>query len=51
LYYPSSDRNGAGRVIGTALIRLGESALSGVFQELIVRRLTRNLPAHNTTQP
>jgi Carboxypeptidase regulatory-like domain len=50
LYYPSSDRHGAGAVVGTALIRLGESALSAVFQEFIVRKLTRNLPAHDTEQ-
>lgn len=51
LYYPSSDRHGAGAVVGTALIRLGESAVSGVFQEFIMRKLTRNLPAHDTEQP
>ncbi|MGA8677500.1 MAG: carboxypeptidase-like regulatory domain-containing protein, partial [Candidatus Acidiferrales bacterium] len=32
LYYPSSDRDGAGAVIGTALIRLGENAVASVFQ-------------------
>ncbi|MFZ0886455.1 MAG: carboxypeptidase-like regulatory domain-containing protein [Candidatus Acidiferrales bacterium] len=51
LYYPSSDRHGAGAVVGTALIRLGESAVSAVFQEFIVRKFTRNLPAHDTEQP
>ncbi len=51
LYYPSSDRHGAGAVVGTAMIRLGESAVSAVFQEFIVRKLTRNLPAHDTEQP
>ena len=49
LYYPSSDRHGAGAVVGTALIRLGESAVSAVFQEFIVRKLTRNLPARAAT--
>ncbi len=51
LYYPSSDRDGAGAVIGTALIRLGENAVASVFQEFIVRKLTRNLPARGTAQP
>jgi Carboxypeptidase regulatory-like domain len=50
LYYPSSDRNGAGLVLGTALTRLGESAVAAVFQEFIVRKLTRNVPARATTQ-
>jgi hypothetical protein len=44
LYYPPSDRQGAGPVLGTALIRLGENAVAAVFQEFVVRKLTRNLP-------
>lgn len=51
LYYPSSNRNGAGLVLGAALTRLGENAVAGVFQEFIVRKLTRNVPARATTQP
>ncbi len=51
LYYPSSDRNGTGLVVGAALTRLGENAVAAVFQEFIVRKLTRNLPAHGTEQP
>jgi len=38
-YYPSSNQ-GAGQVVETALIRLGENAVASVFQELIVRKLT-----------
>ena len=51
LYYPPSDRNGAGLVLGAALTRLGENAVAAVFQEFIVRKLTRNVPARATTQP
>lgn len=51
LYYPSSDRNGAGLVVGAALTRLGENAVAAVFQEFIVRKLTRNLPARGAEQP
>jgi hypothetical protein len=51
LYYPPSDRNGAGLVLGAALTRLGESAVAAVFQEFIVRKLTRNVPPRATTQP
>ena len=50
-YYPSSDRNGAGQVVGAALVRIGESAVSAIFQEFIVRRLTRNPPARAPAQP
>src|SRR5579864_8440403 len=43
LYYPPSDRNGAGLVLQNSLIRLGETAFEGVLQEFIVRRLTPHL--------
>jgi hypothetical protein len=51
LYYPSSDRNGAGVVLGAAMIRLGENAVSAIFQEFIVRKFTRNLPARAPAGP
>jgi len=40
LYYPRSDRNGAGLVAQNSLIRLGEVAFEGVLQEFLIRRLT-----------
>jgi hypothetical protein len=40
LYYPKSDRNGAGLVVQNSLIRLGEMAFEGVLQEFVIRRLT-----------
>jgi hypothetical protein len=43
LYYPQSDRNGAGLVMQNSLIRLGEFALEGVLQEFVIRRLTPRL--------
>lgn len=51
LYYPPSDRQGAGLVLGAALIRLGESAVAAVFQEFVVRKLTRNPSASAASQP
>jgi Carboxypeptidase regulatory-like domain len=50
LYYPPSNRDGLGLVLETALIRLGENAVSAVFQEFIVRKLTPNLPTLAPTQ-
>ncbi len=41
-YYPASDR-GAGFVVETALVRLGENAVASVFQEFIIRKLTPKL--------
>ena len=49
-YYPASDR-GAGLTFRTAGIRIGETALAGVFQEFIIRKLTPNIPSRSTTQP
>lgn len=43
LYYPKSDRNGAGLVVQNSLIRLGEIAFEGVLQEFVLRRLTPRL--------
>jgi len=49
LYYPKGDRNGL--IWENALIKLGESAVAGVFQEFVVRRLTPHLQTHTKTQP
>jgi len=44
LYYPPGARHGAGLVAQNALIRIGETALVGVLQEFVVRKLTPHLP-------
>jgi hypothetical protein len=51
LYYPANDRNGVGLVFTNALIRIGETAVANVFQELIVPKLTPNLPSRDPAQP
>jgi hypothetical protein len=50
LYYPQSNR-GVGLTFETAGIRIAETAVAGVFQEFIVRKLTPNLPPRNVSQP
>jgi Carboxypeptidase regulatory-like domain len=50
LYYPESDR-GVGLTFETAGVRIAETAVAGVFQEFIVRKLTPNLPPRNVSQP
>ena len=50
LYYPPNDRNGAGVVFSNALIRIGETAVANVFQELIIPKLTPNLPSRRRAQ-
>ena len=51
LYYPANDRNGIGTVVGTALIRLGETAVANIFQEFISPKVTRNIPGGGAGQP
>ncbi|MGB8769101.1 MAG: carboxypeptidase-like regulatory domain-containing protein [Candidatus Korobacteraceae bacterium] len=45
LYYPANDRNG-GLFVENSLIRIAESAVAGVFQEFVLRRLTPRLQSH-----
>jgi hypothetical protein len=40
LYYPANDRRGAGPVVSTGLIRLGETSLAAVLQEFVFGKLT-----------
>jgi len=51
LYYPANDRNGIGTIVGTALIRLGETAVANIFQEFISPKVTRNIPSGAAGQP
>jgi hypothetical protein len=51
LYYPKSDRDATQLVLQNSLIRIGESALSNVLQEFIVRKLTPRLQRHPPVQP
>jgi hypothetical protein len=49
LYYPASDRNGAGLTFENTLIGIGATAATNIIQEFIVRKFTPNLP--NPAQP
>lgn len=40
LYYPEADRRGAGLVVTTALIRLGETSLAAILQEFVFPRFS-----------
>ena len=48
-YYPPGDRHGV--IWQNGLIKLGESAIAGVFQEFVIRKLTPHLQTHAKTQP
>jgi len=48
-YYPEADRNGV--IWQNGLIKLGESAVAGIFQEFVLRKLTPHLQTHTKDQP
>jgi Carboxypeptidase regulatory-like domain len=43
-YLPAKDRQGAGFVVSSALVRLAETSLAGVLQEFILPKFTPNRP-------
>jgi Carboxypeptidase regulatory-like domain len=51
LYYPASDRNGASLTFENALIGIGATGASNIFQEFFVRRFTKNLPNPDPAKP
>jgi hypothetical protein len=44
LYYPASDRDGAGLTISNSLIGTASSAISALFQEFLVKKISRGIP-------
>ena len=48
-YYPEADRHGV--IWQNGLIKLGESAIAGIFQEFVLRKLTPHLQTHTKAQP
>jgi len=44
LYYPASNRNGVGLTFENALLGIGGSAFTGVFEEFFSRRITPHAP-------
>ena len=49
LYYPASDRHGAGLTLGNAATGLGFGAFAAIMQEFVVRKLTPHLPQRGTS--
>jgi hypothetical protein len=44
LYYPDQDRNGAGLTLENGALGIGATAVSNLFQEFVIRKLTPKLP-------
>jgi hypothetical protein len=51
LYYPEQDRNGAGLTFENAAIGLGETAITNLFQEFVIRKFTPRLPNNAPSKP
>lgn len=49
-YYPASDRSGT-LLVETALIRIAEGSVAGLFQEFVIPHLTPRLKSHPAPQP
>ena len=44
LYYPDQDRNGAGLTFENGALGIGATAVSNLFQEFVIRKLTPKVP-------
>jgi hypothetical protein len=44
LYYPASNRNGAGLTIQNSLIGTAAGAIGSLFQEFLVKKISRGVP-------
>jgi len=51
LYYPRQDRNGAGLTFENAGIGVGATAVSNVFQEFVIRKLTPKSRHNDRSKP
>ncbi len=51
LYYPEQDRNGAGLTFENAAIGIGETAITNLFQEFVIRKFTPKLPNNAPPKP
>ncbi|MBZ5680069.1 MAG: carboxypeptidase-like regulatory domain-containing protein [Acidobacteriia bacterium] len=51
LYYPAEDRNGAGLTFENGLIGIGATGAANLFQEFVVKKLSRNGTNHAPPNP
>jgi hypothetical protein len=51
LYYPANDRNGAELTFENAAIGIGATAVSNLFQEFVIRKLTPSVRNNNVGKP
>lgn len=51
LYYPAQDRDGAGLTFENAALGIGGSAISNLFQEFLIKKLTPKVPDNSVAKP
>jgi hypothetical protein len=51
LYYPAQDRSGAGLTFENAGLGIVSTAVSNLFQEFVVKKLTPKIPENGTAKP
>jgi carboxypeptidase family protein len=51
LYYPAQNRNGARLTFENAGIGIGTTGVVNLFEEFLVRKLTPNVPNHDSSKP
>jgi len=51
LYYPAQDRDGAALTFENAAIGIGETAVTNLLQEFVIRKLTPKVPNHDPGKP
>jgi hypothetical protein len=51
LYYPAQDRDGAALTFENAALGIGGSAISNLFQEFVVKKLTPRIPDNGMARP
>ncbi|MGA2746792.1 MAG: carboxypeptidase regulatory-like domain-containing protein, partial [Candidatus Sulfotelmatobacter sp.] len=51
LYYPAQDRDGAGLTFENAALGIGGSAISNLFQEFLIKKLTPKVPDSGAAKP
>jgi hypothetical protein len=49
IYYPSQDRDGFGLTFENAALGIGATAISNLFQEFVIRRLTPKVPGKGSS--
>jgi hypothetical protein len=51
LYYPASNRNGAGLTIENGFLDVASDAVGNLLQEFVLKKLSSGVKVHGTPQP